>query len=297
MKTLLHLLIITSLLFGACKQDDPSANPTPPPASSNQGAKLYFTFKFDSTQQRLNNLGQPSALPAGHAAQSPRFRKMSAHYIELCPQMLTALGAGAVLYHAPETMAGGETAIDFDKSTVVGEGETFFSIPLSQVNAGTYEYLRVSLAYQNYDIYFKYDTLHLQGSIASFIGYNTYIKSFRPKDIPVTVNSNKKQGYWAFETVGQILQGQAPPGATTVPNPIFASSPVPQGSCVVTGQFQSPLTITGNETSDIHIQVSLSINNSFEWKDYLSPNGIYEPSAGDSVVDMGIRGLIPFVFR
>jgi hypothetical protein len=66
---------------------------------------------------------------------------------------------------------------------------------------------------------------------------------------------------------------------------------------VVTGQFQSPLTITGNETSDIHIQVSLSINNSFEWKDYLSPDGIYEPSAGDSVVDMGIRGLIPFVFR
>jgi len=297
MKKLVHLLIMSSLLLGACKQDDPSANPTPPPASSNQGPKLYFTFKFDSTQQRLNNLGQPSVLPPGHAAQSPRFRKMSAHYIELCPQMLTALGAGSILYHAPETMAGGETAIDFDKSTVVGEGETFFSIPLSQMNAGTYEFLRISLAYQNYDIDFKYDSLHLQGSVASFIGYNTYIKSFRPKDIPVTVNSNKKQGYWAFETVGQILQGQAPPGATTVPNPIFASSPVPQGSCVVTGQFQSPLTITGNETSDIHIQVSLSINNSFEWKDYLSPDGIYEPSAGDSVVDMGIRGLIPFVFR
>jgi hypothetical protein len=111
------------------------------------------------------------------------------------------------------------------------------------------------------------------------------------------VNANKKQGYWAFETVGQIIQGQAPPGATTVPNPIFATSPVPQGSCVVTGPFASPLVISANETKDIHIVVSLSVNKSFEWKDHNSPDGIYEPGAGDTVVDMGVRGLIPIVFR
>lgn len=297
MKPLHLFLFCISLLLMACSGTDKEDIIDPQPTPNPQAPRLYFTFKFDSTQQRLNNLGQPSSLPAGHAAQSPVFRKMSAHYIELCPQMLTGLGKGTILYHAPETTLGGDTAIDFEKSMPVGEGETFFSIPLSSVNPGSYEFLRVSLAYQNYDIHFKYDSLYLQGTIASFIGYNTYIKSFKPKDIEVSLNANKKQGYWAFETVGQIIQGQAPPGATTVPNPIFASSPVPQGSCVVTGQFQSPLVISGNETSDIHIQVSLSVNKSFEWKDSNSPNGIYEPAAGDTVVDMGIRGLIPYVFR
>jgi hypothetical protein len=299
MKTIVKILAFLSLFLSifACKDSE-----TPAPAANNGNTsapspRLYFTFKFDSTQVRLNNLGQPSVIPAGHAAQSPIFRKMSAHYIEMTPEALTGLGQGLILYHAPETNIGGETAIDFDKSKPVGNGEEFFSIPLSQVSTGTYKYLRVSLAYQNYDIHFKYDTFNLQGTIASFIGYNTYIRTHKPKNIEVAVNANKKQGYWAFETVGQILQGQSPAGATTVPNPIFATSPVPQGSCVVTGAFSSPLVIQGNETKDIHIEVSLSVNKSFEWKDVNSPDGIYEPGAGDTVVDMGIRGLIPYVYR
>lgn len=296
MKSSSILLICTLILFFSCKEKE---TVTPDPAGNTPTAapRIYFTFKFDSTQVRLNNLGQPATIPAGNAAQTPLFRKMSAHYIELTPEALTGLGAGAVLYHAPETTAGGENAIDFSRSVRVGEGEEFFSIPLSQVSAGNYKYLRVSLAYQNYDIQFKYDTFNLSGTIASFIGYNTYIQNFKPKDIDVSINGNKKQGYWAFETVGQVIQGQAPPGATTVPNPIFATSPVPQGSCVVTGQFSTPLSITGNETSDIHVIVSLSVNKSFEWKDVHSPDGLYEPGAGDTVVDMGIRGLIPIVIR
>jgi hypothetical protein len=300
MKRFAHFLLIMSiaLLLYSCKEEKtPEPSGTGGTGNNTPGPRLYFTFKFDSTQQRLNNIGQPSVIPAGNAAQTPRFRKMSAHYIEMTPEALTGLGQGLVLYHAPETTVGGETAIEFDKSTPVGEGEEFFSIPLSQVNADTYKYLRVSLAYQNYDIQFKYDTFNLQGSIASFIGYNTYITQHKPKDISVVVNANKKQGYWAFETVGQVIQGQAPPGATTVPNPIFATSPVPQGSCVVTGPFASPLVISANETKDIHIVVSLSVNKSFEWKDSNSPDGIYEPGAGDTVVDMGVRGLIPIVFR
>ncbi len=300
MKLIVHFLFVVSfvLILFSCKEEktpEPSGNGGT--GNNTPGPRLYFTFKFDSTQQRLNNLGQPSVIPAGNAAQTPLFRKMSAHYIEMTPEALTGLGQGLVLYHAPETTLGGETAIEFDKSTLVGEGQEFFSIPLSQVNPGTYKYLRVSLAYQNYDIQFKYDTFNLQGSVASFIGYNTYITQHKPKDVSVVVNANKKQGYWAFETVGQVIQGQAPQGATTVPNPIFATSPVPQGSCVVTGPFAQPLVIQSNETKDIHIVVSLSVNKSFEWKDHNSPDGIYEPGAGDTVVDMGVRGLIPIVFR
>jgi hypothetical protein len=38
--------------------------------------------------------------------------------------------------------------------------------------------------------------------------------------------------------------------------------------------------------------LSLSINKSFEWHEVLS-DGKYEPSIGENVVDMGLRGLIP----
>ena len=91
-----------------------------------------------------------------------------------------------------------------------------------------------------------------------------------------------------------MSSGQAPAGATTVPNPLFASSPIPAGSCVVTGMFASPLVITGNETSDINIRVSLSTNKSFEWTEVANP-GTYDPADGDVPVDMGIRGMIPNV--
>ena len=82
-------------------------------------------------------------------------------------------------------------------------------------------------------------------------------------------------------------------GATTVPNPIFDTSPIPAGSCVVTGAFDQPLVITGNETKDIVITVSLSTNNSFEWTD--NGDGLFQPEVGDAVVDMGVRGMVPFV--
>ena len=50
--------------------------------------------------------------------------------------------------------------------------------------------------------------------------------------------------------------------------------------------------ITGNETKNIEVQLSLSINNSFEWQE-VNVDGKFEPSVGENVVDMGLRGLIP----
>ncbi|MFM9005866.1 MAG: hypothetical protein ACKOSR_10255, partial [Flavobacteriales bacterium] len=223
-----------------------------------------------------------------------RFNKMSAHYIEMTADQFTMPGAGAVLYHAPETTVGGANAIDFSQSNAVGNGETFYSIPLKDVNPGTYEWLRVSLAYQNYDIDLRYTwsglNFDITGTLASFIGFNTYIQNFQIKDSTLAVNANKLQGFWAFETIYGVNQGQAPAGATTVPNPLFATSPIPQGSCLVTGDFENPLVITGNETNDIVVTVSLSTNDSFEWMENSTP-GYFEPAAGDAVVDMGIRGM------
>ncbi len=282
------LLIL--MAFIACKKEKTDTPIVTPPVY-----KLIFKYHFDKNQVRLNNFGQPETVPAGHGAQSPDFNFMSSHYIELAQDSLTLLGYGSILYRAPETTAGGASAIDFSQSTVASEGQTFFSIPLSQVAAGTYKWLRVSLAYQNYNIHVKYLSYDLTGTVASFIGYNTYLTDYKPAHHTVTVNGNRLQGYWAFEidTLGldTVVSGQS--SGTTVPNPLAFTSPVPAGSCVVTGQFPIPLSITGTETHDIVVQVSLSVNNSFEWKDTAGDN-LYEP-AQDTIVDMGIRGLIPIV--
>ena len=273
--------------------------PIPTPAYE---PKLVFKFKFDSTQVRLNGFGQPAGIASGNSAQSPIFNKMSSHYIELAPNALTQLGSGKVLYHAPETSVGGATAIDFSQSVIKGENQEFYSMKLKDIGPGTFDWLRVSLAYQNYNIKYKNASIYGVGTIASFIGYNTYITNYTINTQNLVVNGNRLQGYWGFETsvsgFNYTSSGQAPAGATTVPNPIGATSPIPAGSCVVTAAFigsggvAKPLVITGNETQDIVITVSLSTNKSFEWQD-VNSDGIFEPAAGDAVVDMGVRGMLP----
>lgn len=253
---------------------------------------LIVKFKFDPNQERLNNLGKVAVMPAGNDGQSPLFAKISSHYIELAPNANTLLGSGAVLYHAPETMIGGAKAIDFKQAKVVHEGEDFLKIPLSELTKGSYEWIRVSLSFQEFDIKIRESGLDFTGTVASFVGFNTYVTDFVLGSVPFAVNENKSQGYWALSIVGKGFSGQAPAGATTVPNPIASTSPIPAGSCVVTGKFASNLVITGNETQDIVVTLSLSVNKSFEWKE-VNVDGKYEPSAGEQVFDMGLRGLIP----
>ncbi len=321
-----HFLVLASIMIiavSSCKKketEDTTPDPLVPAAtcspsytftgSSAAGPKLIFKFQFDSTQARLNNIGQPTMLPAGHGGQSPRFNSMSQHYIELAGDF-DFLGAGEVLYVGSETSAGGSNAIDYCESTITEEDETFFSIPISQMTPGSYKWLRISLAYQNYDIYYKANALpgnHISnGTIASFVGFKTYLTNYELAGSNRTPSSsaggpgNHSQGYWAFVTnvlgTDLFFDGQAPAGATTVPNP-FTTSPIPAGSCVVTGQFvnplfaNEPLVITGAETEDVVITVSLSTNKSFEWIE-LTPDGYYQPEIGETVVDMGLRGLIP----
>ncbi|HEX8516001.1 MAG TPA: hypothetical protein VF868_07360 [Bacteroidia bacterium] len=324
-KTLLLTVfsIVSAAAFYSCKKDkeEPEPAPVTPPASTAcapasgftpdaaAGPRLVFKFRFDSTQARLNNFGMNSGVAAGNAGQSPLFNKISQHYIELAGSM-DSLGQGEVLYVGASTAAGGSNAINYCASTQVGENVVFFSKALSQITPGTYEWLRVSLAYQNYNITYKDSNLPGNGigtgTLASFIGYKTYVTSYKINGRDYTPTSsaggpgNHAQGYWGFETTafGQnfFVDGQSP--ATTVPNPLFASSPIPSGSCVVTGQFvntasaNSPLVITGNETGDIVITVSLSTNKSFEWTE-VTADGLFQPGIGENVVDMGIRGMIP----
>ena len=335
MKKSIGLFALTFLFFAACKKDTKNTSPTSPTPAAPQ---LKFVFKFDSTQARLGDSGQVVTLASTHRAQNPRFNGMSAHYIEISPNAFTQVGSGAVLYSTPTvassnpvTVTSGTTsttytnAIDFSQESIMGQGGQFFSIPLSKIAAGTYQYLRISVSYQNYDITYAIlpntavsptyttpnSTYYSSGTIASFIGYNTEVSSYKIKNQTVTVGSNKAQGYWGFESAPYIIPGvgtytvpystgQAPAGSTTVVNPLFASSAIPPGSCLVTGQFVGPgganeaLIITGQETSDIIVTVSMSVNQSFEWKEYTGDNN-FNPLNGDTVVNMGVRGMKPIL--
>jgi len=282
----------------ACKKQPATTNTT---TTTTSGPQLVFVFKFDSTQVRLNNFGQVDTMPASHSGLSPIFNAMSSHYIELAQNSTTQLGAGDVLYRAPEVGSGSNLAIEFSMCTSAGQGQVFYSCPLSSVTPGTYQWLRVSLAYQNYNIKWTDTAFNIHnawGTVASFIGFNTFITSYKIKDSTVNVNGNRAQGYWGFEDQYGVVTGQSK--GTTVPNPIASTSPIPAGSCVVTGQFvnkfmnASQLIISGTETVNDTVVVSLSTNKSFEWKD-LNHNGLYEPLSGDTVTDMGVRGLIPII--
>src|SRR5690606_23415620 len=139
----------------------------------------------------------------------------------------------------------------------------------------------------------------LKGTVASFIGFNTFINAYRIKSEMITVEENKKQGYWGFETTFNnevyTATGQSPEGITTVVNPISGTSPVPPGSCVITAAFlPGRLTITGNEKQNIIVEVALSTNKSFEWEEIVD-NGKWDPLKGEPVLDMGIRGMKPVI--
>ena len=73
-------------------------------SDSNSEPMVIIKFQFDPNQARLNNLGQPTTVPAGNAAQTPIFNLISSHYVEMAPNANTQLGNGAILYHAPETI-------------------------------------------------------------------------------------------------------------------------------------------------------------------------------------------------
>ena len=298
---MLKLLPFLILTFCFACDDDQTVEPT--------GAQLTFRYQFDTQQERLDNFGNPSTLPDGNAAQTPDFEKLSVHVIDLSPDQFTPYGQGANAYRGAETSVGGNTAIDHDRAVVAEAGEVFHRINLKDIPPGTYEYARVSVSYQQYGLRYNLRNLPVlgdlnqqRGTIASFLGYNNYVTTVQPKDLSIEVNEDKLQGFWVFETelddpyadYNQISSGDAP--GTTVVNPIAASSPIPPGSCVVTGKFAEPLVITGDETEDLAITLSFSINDSFEWVD-TDGNGqwdIYtDGSASESVVDMGLRGLVP----
>ena len=198
LKNLFVLLLITSILVSC---------------SNSRKPKLIVKLVVDETQGRLGNNGMPVTMPLGNAGQSPLFNSISAHYLELSQSASTQLGEGTVLYHAPETSRGGEDAIDFRKAEVV-EPNMARNTSVS-LDAGTYEWVRLSLSYQRYDIVFHYNDQPYSATFASFVGFMQYIKDFEIDGKVVEVE-NKKQGFWAFNSIAGLQTGQTLEGATTV---------------------------------------------------------------------------------
>jgi len=271
---------------------------------------LNICFRFNSDQERLGNTGQIASIPPGNAGQNPNFKLIAAHYYEISQNALTPLGGGSILFQ-PATVTDTSyptndvkrNAFNFADLNRTKEYDIALSVPIKNITPATYQYMRISLAYQEYDVSLRINntvvgSLDFTGRLSSFVGVNTYITSYINNDETITVNGFKAQGYWYFNPASITVSGfpinpvsstgQSP--GTTVVNPIFATSPIPAGSCVVTNAFDSPITITGTETKDINIIASLSTNKSFEWRD-LNGNGIWEPADGETVVDMGLRGI------
>ena len=129
----LMILLILGLTL-SCVEDQEDTSQLAQP-------KLIIKLKFDPTQERLGNLGQPITVAQGNAAQSPTINRMSANYIEFAPSATTALGTGEIIFEGDETSLGGAQAINFQNAVFAGHNETFISIPLNNISVGNYEWV------------------------------------------------------------------------------------------------------------------------------------------------------------
>ncbi len=280
----LLVLILSSCIFSCTDVDDTLKEPM-----------LLVKFNFNPSQSRLGNQGQQTLQSTGHGVQTPIINTISAHYLELATDENTQFGTGTIIYKGAETTLGGSPAIDFDQAKIVGQDEIFLQIPLSQIKAGTYQWMRVSISYENFQINVRKDAQFKPTTVASFIGFSNYIGTTTIGNAIFPINANKQQGYWQFAVNDDPYSssGQSPANSTTFPNPMFATSPMPAGSYAVSGKFDSPLVINGLEKFDITLTLSLSTNKSFDWIETNTPNGAFEPLNGETIFDTGFRGLYP----
>jgi len=273
------------LIFSACNKKEENS------------PQLIFKYTFDENGARLDNLGQPASIPTGNAAQTPVMKEIGVHSIELIEYVATYPTLNTIIYQGDTKAFNGDSGIDFDQELIVKDGEVLVKIPIENITPGTYNYLRNSLGFQRADIEFYYNDsiygdFNLTAELASFVGYKTYLSSFDVGDQNIEVDDIVSQGFWAIhidEPISVTQQGNSPGLGTTVPNPLGADSPIAPGSCLVTGEFETPLIITGEETEDIIVEVQISINNSIEWTE-VNVDGKFEPAV-ENLVDMGTRGL------
>ncbi len=272
---------------------------------NSSGKQLVLRLKFDSTQIRLNDLGQVSTPALGIGAQSPLVRGMSINYIELMPNSASIPGAGVVLYKAGETSCGGSKAWNFCKGLVIKENEVFISVALSSIPAGSYPWIRISIAYQELLVQANsISTGKAPATIAAYSADLTYLAKTKIQNTVLTPTlggtGNKNRGYWlchqAVFNGAYRLEGQAP--HTTVVNANTQDVNTTNQSFVY-AQFVNSntmnteaLVIGNNENNDREVVLSFSTKGSFEWTE-ITNDGLFQPEIGETIQDFGCRGLIP----
>jgi hypothetical protein len=275
---------------------------------------LHFIIRFDPSQEKLGNNGLPALLRTDLAAQTPLVNEIGLNGIELVQNDFTKFGEGVSVFSTPETTVGGTQAVDYQQVKLGKSGERLVSIPLNSILPGTYNWVRTSVAYQNFDVIFNMlnvpfagNFLEERGTLATFTASNNYITAYKVWDRVDSVKGNRKQGYWCLETklspaykpYNRMFNGQSATGTITSPNPLSQTAPTPENFTILTGRFETPLSISGSETSDVTVTLTFSNNKSFEWEETINKNGKWDfnlqPIMGqpsvERVMDMGLRGL------
>lgn len=297
-KTMVFCLVL--LLTAGCRKQN--------------NARIYFKIKFDPLQERLNSQGLSTGIGSGNAAQTPAINSIGIEGLEILKTAFSKAGEGSLLFSIPKTTAGGSAAIDFSKLIIVKDGDVFLTTPVRNIAPGKYEWLRASVACHNFDLRINMFNIPFVGNLtdervafAGFLGAKNYITKYKIWEKEDVVNGNKDRGYWcletkfdaAFNSLNTIYRGQMMDKNITFVNPISQTSPSQTGSADVVGRFETPLSISGAETEDITVVLTLSVNNMFEWEENINRNGKWDINAQgangqpefEKIKDIGFRGL------
>ena len=247
-------IALVALIFGACTK------------GTNE-RYLILKFKFNDTLAPLNDTGGLYVMPNGNAAQTPVYNNIAANYVALSADSTftnMALVYGTYLNDTTTNF------VNYKNLVKVKDGEAFVSISLASIKPGTYNWLRVSIAYQNFDIKFRLDSNVASfsqngvqypgaifngdyiGTIAAFSAFSTFVDEngyiINEHKVPA-YNQYIGNGVWALEThlgTGGIyypsdylnITGRA---NTTSVNPLWATrnSPTPKRSAVLTANLNS----------------------------------------------------------
>ncbi len=277
-------------------------------------ARVYFKIKFDPLQERLNSSGIVAGIGSGNAAQTPLMNTAGIEALEILRNAQAQPKDITTLFSVSTTTSGGNPATDYSKLIMVKDGDTFLSVPISNISPGKYEWLRIAIPFQNFDIRFNMlnvpfigDLPDERATLASFISSENYITKYKIWEKEDVVNGNKKRGYWSLETrlnpaynsLNTIFRGYITDNTITFVNPIVKAATSTNASSFITGKLDTPLSITGSETEDITIVLTLSINNMFEWEENINRNGKWDintqgtggqPQA-EKIKDLGFRSL------
>jgi hypothetical protein len=249
---------------------------------------LKINFKLDSLQERLDNYGNISSVPAAHGSMSPQNPKMRIGFVELLTDSGIQPGDGARIFGTGEVIASNDTGYQCCQG-FLDENQTYQYLLPEVDNPIRYYGIRIYFSYQHFDVNYTINDIQYSGSVAAFLAKKSITYYFEVKDSVYTQYSLKQNGEWYFEVdtpgYGIVQHGTA---FTASPNVLFQSVPTEANSCVVTCPI-SPVLIMDYPMSKT-ITISISTNHSFEWVENSTP-GIFEPFDGDSIYDIGIRGV------